>query len=132
MARRAKSNIGLITILAILILLAIGIAGATFFLKGNSAAFANTEELDVRTYLDNANSLRGNTYRIEAEIRNALAWSPSNGRLFSVGLDNNRDIVAVLIPPEFNQINFEKGQKFVILVEVTDNGLLKAKDLTKS
>jgi len=132
MARRAKSNVGLVTILAIIILLVVGIAGATFFLRGTSAAFANSEQLDVRTYMENANSLRGNVYRIDAEIRNALAWSPSDGRLFSVGLDKNRDVVAVLIPPEFNQINFEKGQKFVILVEVTDSGLLKAKDLTKS
>ncbi len=40
--------------------------------------------LDVKAYLENANSLRGNVYKIEGEVTNALAWSPSTGRLIAV------------------------------------------------
>lgn len=132
MARRAKSNIGLILLLALVLLLIVGVVGATFFLRNAGQAFANAEPLDATLYLENANSLRGNVYKLEGEILNALAWSPSEGRLYSVGVDRNREVVPVLIPNEFNKVNIQKGQKFVILVEVTDRGMLRAKDLSKS
>jgi hypothetical protein len=38
----------------------------------------------------------------------------------------------MLIPASLGRINIQKGQKFIFLLDVSDKGILKAKDLTKA
>ena len=49
--------------------------------------------IDVGTYLDNANSLRGNVYKLTGTIDSELAWSPGQGRLFSVLADGGKTMM---------------------------------------
>ena len=87
--------------------------------------------MDVAAYLDNANSLRGNVYKVSGTVDAALAWSPADGRLFSVVADGGTDMLPLLVPPEFNHINVQKGQRFSFKIEVGDKGILKAEDMRK-
>ena len=86
MSRQKKSQ-GLSPWL-IVFMLGLAAAGAYVALhqSGGDASLRTTEELDPSIYYDNANSLRGNTYKIDAEIDSALGTSPGKGRLFSVVL----------------------------------------------
>jgi hypothetical protein len=93
--------------------------------------FRTTDNLDVASYLENANSLRGNTYRLDAEVLNSLAMSPTEGRLISVQPGPGQ-IVPVLIPSRFNHLNIQRGQRFVFMVQVDERGILQVTDLTKS
>lgn len=131
MARRSKQPsfppAVLLTLGAALLVL----VAAAFFLGGRTEPYRTTDNLEAASYLENANSLRGNVYRIEAEIVNALALSPSEGRLISVRPDSG-EILPVLVPNALNHLNLQKGQRFVFLVEVDPRGLLQARDLTKS
>jgi len=86
----------------------------------------------VKAYLDNANSLRSNIYKIEGEVVDSLAYSPSTGRLIAVGVNEGNDTIPVLVTTNFNHINIQKGQKFIFLLEVDDKGILRTKDLTKA
>ncbi len=79
-------------------------------------------------FLENGNSLRGNTYKIEGVIYASLAYEPNN-RLFSVMV--NGQLVPVLVPAEFNHLDLRKDQHFQFKVEVADKGILKAKDVRK-
>lgn len=88
--------------------------------------------LDISAYLENSNSLRGNTYRVDGEVLNVLGYSATGDRLISVGVGANGDVIPMLIPASLGQINIQKGQKFKFLLDVTDKGILKAKDLTKA
>lgn len=98
-----------------------------------SEPFLNMAELNVNTYLDNANSLRGNQYRCSGVIDSALAWSPSAGRLLSVrvGPEGTGELVPVIVPAEFNEINIQKGQAYQFSLEVVESGILIAQDLRK-
>jgi hypothetical protein len=49
-----------------------------------SDPYRTLQPLNVAGYLDNANSLRGNVYRVTGTIWNSLGWSPTAGRIFSV------------------------------------------------
>ena len=51
--------------------------------------------------------------------------------VYTVDVEGGNDVVPLLVPPEFNQINIQKGQKFYFQVEVGDKGLLKAKAIKK-
>jgi len=132
MARRGRSSLKPAWIYAGLALLFVAFIGSQFFKGGTSHPDHSTPALDVSAYMENANSLRGNVYRLDGEVLNALAWSPTAGRLIAVGPPGNTDVVPVLVPDEFKAVNIQKGQKFVFVLEVDERGILRVKKMTKS
>jgi hypothetical protein len=106
------------------------LAGGYFLFGRTSDPYRTLTPLPVQDYLQNSNSLRGNVYKLDATIGQSLAWSPSTGRLFSVEV--NGDVLSILVPPQFNSVNIEKGQRFFFKIEVGDHGILKAQDVKKS
>ena len=132
MARRGKSSIKPLWIIVAVVLISSAFLGSRLFLTATSEPFRTVPMLDVQTYLDNSNSLRSNVYRLKGEVVNSLAWSPSTGRLIAVSVDEGRNVVPVLVTTEFNEINIQKGQKFIFLLEVDEKGILRTKDLTKA
>jgi hypothetical protein len=129
---RRSSRTGLtIGIIAAVVLIAAAFIGSRLFVSASSQPFRTVSPLDVKTYLENANSLRGNVYKIEGEVVNSLGWSPSKGRLIAVEVENN-EVVPVLVTTDFSHINIQKGQRFIFLLEVDDKGILRTKDMTKS
>jgi len=115
MSRRKKPR-GLPSwILPVLIAL-FGLGGYLIFSQGGKEGTLRTvEELDPSLYYGNANSLRGNTYRIDAEIDSALGNSRGKGRLFSMTLKNAAKggapvILPAPIPPTLGSLTIQKGQ----------------------
>ncbi|MGH8047913.1 MAG: hypothetical protein ACREKL_11765 [Chthoniobacterales bacterium] len=131
MARRSRSSFNPLWLLGGAAILVVVFAGGAFFLNRTSDPY-RAEPLDVGAYLENSNSLRGNVYRVEGEVLNVLAYSATGDRLISVGTGANNDPIPMLIPGSLGKVNIQKGQKFIFLFEVTDKGILKAKDLTKA
>jgi hypothetical protein len=129
--RRKKSRLPLGIVIAVVLIVA-AFLGSRFFITTTSQPFRTATPLDVATYLENANSLRGNVYKIQGEVLNSLGWSPTQGRLIAVGVDNGRQVVPVLVTTDFSHINIQRGQRFIFLLEVDDKGILRTKDMTKS
>jgi hypothetical protein len=131
MARRSKkSSLSPGLVLGLLAAVAVFVT-VTLVLNRQAEPFRTTDTLAVSSYLENANSLRGNVYRLDGEILNSLAMSPASGRLISVQPEEN-SVLPLVIPPQFNHINIQRGQRFVFMVEVDERGLLQVKDMTKS
>ena len=110
------------------ILVAAVLAGGGVWLSGVTDPFRNAAVLDVPAYVTSANSLQGNTFRLEGEVLASLAWSPS-GRLISIGVEDGKKAVPVLLPTTLNSFNIQKGQKLRFLLEVEAGGILRAKKL---
>lgn len=132
MARRGKSSFNPVWIILVAVLVLMAFVGSRFLPSGVSDPYRTIAVLDVASYLENANSLRGNIYKFEGEIANSLAWSPTSGRLFAVDVASGQDTLPVLITTEFNAINVQKGQKFIFVIEVDDKGVLRTKNLSKA
>ncbi|MFZ4681742.1 MAG: hypothetical protein ACOYMS_04505 [Terrimicrobiaceae bacterium] len=132
MARRGKNSIKPLWIIIAVLLLGGAFIGSRLFITTSAEPFRTVAALDVKAYLDNANSLRSNVYKIEGEVSDSLAWSSSNGRLFAVSVNKGEDVIPILVTTNFNHINIQKGQKFIFLLEVDNNGILRTKDLTKA
>ena len=133
MARRASFSIHPGWILGVVLLIGAAI-GAGYFVVGKvNDPYRTIPVLSVPAYLENSNSLRGNTYKVTGTIWSSLAWSPTVGRLFSVEVESptGADVVPVLIPAELNHVNIQKGQRFIFKIEVDDQGILLAKELGK-
>lgn len=129
MARRKKSSIQPLWLFAAAGLILLAFFGSRFFLSAGSDPYRTIAALDIPAYLENANSLRGNVYKAEGEVSNSLAWSPTSGRLIAV--DVEKETIPVLVTPEFNAINIQKGQKFRFVLEVDPKGVLKTKKLSQ-
>ena len=136
MSRQKKSQGLPLWLIVLLVLLAAGGGFYSLHQNGGDASLRTTEELDPSIYYENANSLRGNTYKIDAEIDSALGNSPAKGRLFSVILKkaskNGAPVVLpVLVPLELGNLTIQKGQHYLMKVKVVENGLLKVEEARK-
>jgi len=134
MSRRASFNIHPVWIAAIFVLVAAAIAGGYFLVGRVNDPYRTLSPLSVSAYLENSNSLRGNSYKVTGTVFNSLAWSPSVGRLFSIEVESENggtDVLPLLVPAEFNHLNIQKGQRFTFKIEVDAKGILKAAGLKK-
>ena len=134
MARRAHQQTSpSLGIWLIGFLLVLGILGA-FFLQKDNNPYRTIEPLNPADYLENANSLRGNVYRLEGVISSSLGWSQEKGRLFSLRISHgDKDYpLPILVPPAYRDLNLQKGQRYRLKVRVNDLGLLEAIDMVKA
>lgn len=133
MPRRASSKLHPGWLIAVGLLMAAAIAGGYWLWGKVNDPYRTIQTLDTLAYLENANSLRGNTYRINGTVWNSLGWSPNVGRLFSVEVGTGKpgDLLPVLVPASLNHVNLQKGQRFVFEVEVIEGGVLRVKSLRK-
>jgi hypothetical protein len=138
MPRRASQKISPVWFLVIALVLVIAIGGAVvlgkvFSFLNFSEPFRTTQPLDVAMYLGNANTLRGNIYRVSGTVWSSLGWSPTAGRLFAVEVSDGRtsDLLPLLVPAELNHVNLQKGQRFAFEVEIIEGGVLRVKSLRK-
>jgi len=131
MARRASSSAHPVWMLIAAALVIAAIAGGYLLYGRVSDPYRTMTVLPVQDYLQNSNSLRGNVYKLEATIAAALEWSPVAGRLFSVDVASG-DVLPILVPPQFNHVNIERGQRYYFKIEVGEKGVLKAQDVKKA
>ncbi|NJK90372.1 MAG: hypothetical protein HC904_00195 [Blastochloris sp.] len=122
--------------LVLLTLLTLGVAGLGYWIFSNlQDPYRTLQPLDLGSYLENSDNLRGNVYKLDGTIQSALAWSAVEGRLFSIEIQNskgNKEFVGVLIPVELGEVNLQKGQRYAMKVEVRHDGILKVLELRKS
>ncbi|MGB8170634.1 MAG: hypothetical protein WCF18_24230 [Chthoniobacteraceae bacterium] len=131
MARRASSSAHPIWMLIVAVLLIAAVAGGALLFHQTNDPYRTMTSLPVQDYLANSNSLRGNTYKIDATIVEALRYSPTGGRLFAIEV-NGSDRLPVLVPAELNHVNIERGQRFYFKVAVEEKGVLRAQEVKKA
>lgn len=132
MPRRARSAPKTVWLLAGLGALILLIAVGGYFLGSSRTPFRTAPEFPVEEYLTTSSTLRGNTYRLEGAVLNAIAWSPADGRLISVQPTGSESPIPVVLPPDLAETNVQRGQRFHFLVEVRESGVLYARELSKS
>ena len=129
MARRASSSSPNFKILAASLAAAGCLLTGYLLFSGTPDSLRTTSPLPVKDYLENASSLRGNTYRLEALIDKTLEVAADSGRLFSV--ETGSDMLPLFVPSKLNGINIERGQKFLFRVQINEKGLIVASDVRK-
>ena len=130
MARRRKSPPRFSWFFGIAILGILFSVGLYLFGSKDSNPARTTPPLDIESYLSNANSLRGNVYKLKGTVSESLAWSPESGRLIAVETEEN--VIPVLVTPEFNAMNIQKEQILMFILEVDEKGILRTRQVTKS
>jgi flagellar basal body-associated protein FliL len=131
MVRRASSSTNPWSVAVVILLVVAAMVGGWVFYKNVSDPYRTLTPLDVSAYLDSADSLRGNVYKLTGTVATQLAWAPREGRLYSVEVNDRNDILALLIPATFNSLNIQKGQHYFFKIEVGEKGILHVRALRK-
>ena len=131
MPRRASQKHHPFIWMLVIVFVLIALIGGFYLYRQINDPFRTLQPLEVATYLENANSLRGNLYKIKATIDNSLAWSPAKGRLLSIKTEKGSPL-PIFIPANLNHINLQKGQTFYFEIKVSENGILHVQNLKKS
>lgn len=132
--KRTRSSGNPLQYLIIGVVIAAVVAGAYLFVGRAQDPFAGVTHLDVNDFMENANSLRGNSYQLRCRIDERLDnWTSREGRFFAVlAVDgNNEGPLPLIIPPEFNHVNIQRGQEYRAKVIVGDNGVLILQELDR-
>lgn len=137
MARRRPTAFPLRpTLIALAALL---LAGGTFaFMRRNGSDdfAAGSQPFPAREFLDNFYGLRGNSYVVKGRITEQLRYGADRTRLFALSVTDaalpEPCEVGLLVPSQFGSINIQTGQEFSLIVEVDQDGLLRALEIKKT
>ena len=128
MGRRASSSVNPAWFAIAAVVIVAGIVGG-WALKGTVAdPYRTLAPFPTADYLQNSNSLRGNTYKLDGVVGEQLHYSKS-ARLITVEV--NGEPVSIIVPAELRDVNVQKGQRLLFKVEVGDKGVLKALRMKK-
>lgn len=112
---------------------AVVIAAAIFLsMKVGTDPFRSLEEFPVETYLRNHESLLGSRFKAELTLEAELGGEMGRGRLFSFRSPSTGRIVPVLIPEHIQQGTFDRGQRYLLELEVRQGGTIQANGCRKS
>ena len=136
MARRSKNKNK--SHLAVYLIIGAAVIGAMvigkFVLDKRSQHFAGLSELTVSDMQDGATTLSGNEYRLTGKITQKEKWTPDQGQLINVSVDQgekgqDKGNIPVFVPAGVDKINLEKGQSYTFKVEINRAGLPVALDI---
>lgn len=130
MARRSKSKSNQKSHLVVYLIIAVAVIGGLVVVKSvidkRAQHFSGLSELSISDYKANANSLSGNEYRITGKIAEKLKWTPDEGQLISISVDQGekgQGSVGIMIPANVDKVNLERGHTYTFKVTVNREGL---------
>ena len=125
MARRASSSTNPILIIGIVVAVVALFFGGKLFMSKKKESFAGTNRLVVQDLLDNGNSLRNNEYLIEGKIDERFFRDGNTSSVVSVRVkaESGEEIVPVMIPSKFNNLNIEREQRYAFKVRFEQGGI---------
>lgn len=125
MPRRASSSLHPGIIIGGIAILVAGGFGAKSLLGDKTSSAGTGEKLEVRDFLDNGNSLRGNEYVVEGTVDRKLRWTSARGQVVSlrVSTPGGQELIGVEIPPSFSNLNIEREQKYAMKVKFRQGGI---------
>ena len=136
MARRSKSknksNSHLTAYLIIGVAVIAALVMGKIVLDKRSQHFTGLSELSVLDMKDGATTLSGNEYRLTGKITQKEKWTPDQGQLINVYVDQGekgKGHIPVFVPAGVDKINLEKGQNYTFKVEINRAGLPNALDI---
>lgn len=137
MARRRRSGLQTNHLLAAAVVLAIGGGGAWWLNHHGKDDFAGSHPpFPAAEFQQNFFGLRGNRYLVQGTVTESLRYASDRTRLFALSVTDaslhQPCDVGLLVPSEFGDLNIQTGQSFRLVVEVNQDGLLKALEIRKA
>jgi hypothetical protein len=118
--------------LASMLLLLIGAVGGVLAINYLNDPFRTLEPFPVGKYFENHRTLAGLRFRGDLRVEADLGWNEGKGRLMVFSSQQDPRPIAVMVPSQFKEIYFTKGQSYVAELEVGEGGLIYANAFKKN
>ena len=126
MGRRASSSLNTAAIVGIVAAVAILLGIGALMLKKKSITFDDVAPLRMEEATQNANSLRGNEYRVEGKIESRWVRDSGEGLSLIVEDDGRTERLFIMIPPEVPHPNIEREQRYAFKIKFGEGGVAVA------
>ncbi len=130
MARRSKSKSNSKSHLVVYLIIGVAVIGALvagkFILGKRAQHFADLSELSISDFQAGATSLSGNKYRVTGKITQKEKWTPDQGQLIGVSVDQGekgKGNIPIFVPAGIDKTNLTRGQSYTFKVEINREGL---------
>ena len=126
MGRRASSSLNSTAIIGIVVVIAILVGVGALTLKKKGKTFNDVAPLQVEEALQNANSLRGNEYRVEGKVESRWVRDSGEGLSLQVEEDGRTEYFFIMIPPDVKHVNIEREQRYAFKIRFGEGGVAVA------
>jgi len=131
MGRRASSSLNSAAIIGILAVVAILVGVGALTLKKKGKSFTDVAPLQIEEALTNANSLRGNEYRVEGKVESRWVRDQGEGLSILVEENNRVEHLFIMIPPDVTHLNIEREQRYAFKIKFGEGGVAIATDVKR-
>jgi hypothetical protein len=125
-----SGSLALWIVSSLLILLVVGIVGF-FAYKYINDPYRTLETFPIDKYLADYRSLEGAKFKADLKVSAVLGTKEDTGRLMVFNFQNDSRTLVVLMPPKLAGLFFEKGQNYLVSLEVGEGGLVYADSCEK-
>ena len=115
---------------SLLAVVIIGIVGY-FAYKYLADPYRTLEPFPMDKYLADYRAMAGAKFKADLKVTADLGLKADTGRLMVFTLENDNRPLPVLIPPKLIGLYFEKGQNYLVSLEVGEGGLVYADSCEK-
>lgn len=127
---KGSGSLALWVVSSLLILVIVGIVGY-FSYEYLNDPYRTLKAFPMDTYLSDFRSMSGVKFKADVKV-SAVLGSPSDmGRLLVFTFQNDNRNLVVLIPPKMDGLYFEKGENYLLSLDVREGGLVYADSCEK-
>lgn len=131
MGRRASSSLNTAAIIGIVAVVAILVGAGALMLKKKGVTYNDVALLRMEEAVQNANSLRGNEYRVEGKIESRWIRDSGEGLSLIVEESGRTERLFIMIPTDVEHPNIERDQHYAFKIKFGEGGVAIATAVKK-
>ena len=131
MSRRAQKGINPMIIALTGIIIALIFVTIIFLLKTQKNSIRSVNKFNVNDYIKEGSTLLGTEAIVTGTVNEKLRWTTNRGEVISLRVEEINQLIPILIPPSFRDLNISIGDRFTFRIEVGNSEILTAKEIIR-
>lgn len=131
MSRRAQKGINPMIIALTGIIIALIFVTIIFLLKTQKDSIRSVNKFNVNDYIKEGSTLLGTEGIVTGTVNEKLRWTTNRGEVISLRVEEINQLIPILIPPSFRDLNISIGDRFTFRIEVGNSEVLTAKEIIR-
>ena len=131
MSRRAQKGINPMIIALTGIIIALIFVTIIFLLKTQKNSIRSVNKFNVNDYIKEGSTLLGTEGIVTGTVNEKLRWTTNRGEVISLRVEEINQLIPILIPPTFRELNISIGDRFTFRIEVGNSEVLTAKEIIR-
>ena len=102
-----------------------------FLLKTQKNSIRSVNKFNVNDYIKEGSTLLGTEGIVTGTVNEKLRWTTNRGEVISLRVEEINQLIPILIPPSFRDLNISIGDRFTFRIEVGNSEVLTAKEIIR-